>query len=313
MNECGRPPMPVVVGCIRSGTTLVRTMLGAHPALAMPPESEFLVTLADRHDHGLLDVDAFIGDLDAYPYLENWSLDLGAVRDTLHTTRAPTYADGVRAVHDVYAAAQGKSRCGNKMPSFVRHIELIRRVLPEAVFLHVIRDGRDVVPGIVDASFGPRTADEAALRWAQDVRAGMDAGARLGSGYLEICYEELVDDAASVLAEVCGELALDFDEAMLRPELHASAMLAAVRHPSAHTSLYKPITSGLRNWRTDLTDGDVARIELLAGDMLVTAGYERRFPRVPARARVQVRASAAWWAFRRFVSRALKPVRTRFR
>jgi LPS sulfotransferase NodH len=313
MKDVGRPPMPVVVGCIRSGTTLMRAMLGAHPALAMPPETEFIVTLADRHERGLLDVDAFIADLEADPNLGTWSLDLGAVRDALLATRAPTYADGVRAVHHVYASAHGKPRWGSKMPSFVRHLERIRSVLPEAVFLHVVRDGRDVVPAIVKAPFGPRTNDEAAVMWATQVRAGIDAGARLGDGYLEIRYEELVADPASVLAEVCGELALDFDDAMLHPEVHADAMLASARHPGAHTSLHKPITNGLRNWRTDLTDSEVARIELLAGDVLLTAGYERRFPRVPAWARVQVRTSAVRRAARRRASRALKPVRARFR
>jgi hypothetical protein len=90
-------------------------------------------------------------------------------------------------------------------------------------------------------------------------------------------------------------------------------MLAAARHPGAHTSLHKPITSGLRDWRVDLTDSEVARIEFLAGDVLATAGYERRYPQVPAWARVQVRTSAARRVVRRRVSRAIAPVRARFK
>ena len=82
-------------------------------------------------------------------------------------------------------------------------------------------------------------------------------------------------------------MALDFDEAMLHPEINAAALVAETRFPDEHTALNRPISVGLRDWRVDVAARDVAMIEAVVGVTMTTAGYERRFASLPLAARVR--------------------------
>src|SRR5712691_10615366 len=61
------PPMPIIIGCPRSGTTLLRFMLDAHPDLAIPPETGFLVPCADRAGKGTVSLEDFFQTVTGYP------------------------------------------------------------------------------------------------------------------------------------------------------------------------------------------------------------------------------------------------------
>jgi len=56
----------------------------------------------------------------------------------------PFHVDAaIRCFYRLYAAQLGKERWGDKTPSYGRHMRAIEQVLPEACFIHIIRDGRD--------------------------------------------------------------------------------------------------------------------------------------------------------------------------
>ncbi|MDQ3781798.1 MAG: sulfotransferase, partial [Actinomycetota bacterium] len=180
---------PTIVGSGRSGTTLLRSMLNAHPELSIPRESHFLVDLAGDGklvDDQRLDVPALVDRLGSNAWFQAWDLDLAEVEARLGKAAPEDVAAAVRVVYSTYAHAHGKTRYGDKTPSYVMHMPTILGLLPEARFVHLIRDGRDVALSFLDASFGPDTVEEAALHWKQRVRRGRVAGRLLGPGrYLE--------------------------------------------------------------------------------------------------------------------------------
>ena len=73
--------------------------------------------------------------------------------------------DGVRVFYEMYAEKIGKPRWGDKTPFYVRKMDVIHRVLPEARFVHLIRDGRAVALSIKDLWFGPDTIEGCAEFW----------------------------------------------------------------------------------------------------------------------------------------------------
>jgi hypothetical protein len=271
---------PFVVARGRSGTTLLRAMLDAHPAMAIPNESHFVVQLArhrGRYERdGGFDLAAFTRDVLDHWAFRRWGLPDDEVRAALAADRPADVAAGVRSLFATYARHHGKTRYGDKTPSYVLNVGLLAATFPESRFVHLIRDGRDVALSYRDTDFGSKTLGQSALAWDRFVRAGRAAGVRLGPDrYREIRYEDLVADPERVLTELCGFVGLDYDERMLRYHERADRLVPSLSHNAHHQNLYKPPTAGLRDWRRDLAPNEVALFETLAGDLLDELGYER--------------------------------------
>jgi hypothetical protein len=303
-----RPPFPFIVGCGRSGSTLLRAMCDSHPSLAVPPESHFIVPLAPRGpaaDHPL-DVATFVDGLFATERFELWGLDRPTIVAALAAPPLPDYPVAVRRVFALWAAARGKDRYADKTPGYVLHIPTLARLFPEAVFVHLIRDGRDVASSFLELGWADRI-EEAALHWQLRVRRGRRAGHALPPGrYLELRYEQLVADAEPQLRTLCAAIGLPFADAMLDPTHRAADVIRTTRHPDYHQRLAVPPTPGLRNWRDDLSEEDTARFELLAGGTLAELGYERSGVRATGSVRLQAAGRWVRWQLHRVRRRAAR-------
>ena len=309
-----RPPFPFVVGSIRSGTTLLRLMLDAHPDLAVPPESYFPRRLwrkrADYERPDGVDLDAVVAGLYDDPLLrhfrDNWGLDRDLVTEHLNGVEPVEFSDVLRRLYELWALTANKPRYGDKTPVYVLAIDELATIFPEARFVHVIRDGRDVAVSLLELSHPehPRTVGRAAHQWASWVHAGQAAGARLGpQRYLEVRYEALVARPEAVVRPICEFIDLDFHPAMLQPE--ARGLTAVPRHEHwQHAHLDQPPTSGLRDWRRDMSPSELALFEAVAGAQLEAAGYERAVEHLPPIARIAATVVTGQTAIRRRLARA---------
>lgn len=274
---------PFIVGAIRSGTTLLRAMLDAHPDLCIPPESHFpLILLGRRNRYESstgLNIDLVVQDLFQDPSISrfavgNWSLDPVTTRTALRSARPSDVPAAIRALFEIKAQEAEKPRYGDKSPTFVSWMPMLAQAFPEARFIHLIRDGRDVACSILDrrAPGWPRGTYASAYAWSRAVQKGREAAAELGTDVvLEVGYESLIADPPIVLQRIC-----DFIELDPRPE-----MLTGRTEPWLpdgerwqHPNLKEPITSSLRDWRTELSHRNVERFEAMAGPELVATGYE---------------------------------------
>jgi len=288
-----------IVGCGRSGTTLLRAMLDAHPMLAVPYESHWVVAHARRRRvyerGGGFDVDAFCADLATDERFARWDVPIGELARSLRDDPVATYPDAVRRVYAIYAARRGKPRYANKTGKYVLRIPELVGMFPEAVFVHLIRDGRNVALSRRAVAWGSDRFDEAVLSWREQVRAARRAARRLGLSpdrYLEVRYEHLVTDPEEVARRVCGFLHLDFDPCMLDTSAKADEIIGQVLDPAEHQNLRLPPTPGLRDWRAEMTPREVALFEALAGGTLADFGYVRgEPPGVGVRAEAWLRAA----------------------
>ncbi len=270
----------IFVGSGRSGTTLFRNVFDSHSELAMAHEAHFVAPLARRRKAYEtatgLDADALVADLFHDPNFVRQGLDRAAVRSALDVSGAETYADAVRTVFSLYAAKHGKARYGDKTPGYVIQLDLLGRLFPEARFVHIIRDGRDVAMAYLDRDeWGPSTMADAAQYWRSRVGRGRRVGSKLGpERYREVRYEDMVEDPEGVTRELCAFLDLEFEAEMLDFYRRGSEFAAGTKHPDAFENLSKPITKGMRDWRIQMAPDDVALFEAIAGDLLADCGYE---------------------------------------
>jgi hypothetical protein len=283
------PPL-FVVGCGRSGSTLLRLMLDAHPSLAIPGESHFIPQLwRDFGGRRPVDANAITRALVATPHFGHWKIPEDAVWARVQTLRSPSFADVIEAAFLADADVHGKARWGDKTPIYVRSIPLLSRLWPDARFVHLIRDGRDVALSYLSLHWGPPTIWAAARKWRIDVDAGIRDGRPLGtSRYLEVRYESLVADPRDVLGSICAFAGLVFEEAMLDPaRREGHETLAPEEGRAFHARSEREVEAGARDWRTQMTDDDVRAFESVAGPLLAGLGYERRFPETGARDRLE--------------------------
>jgi hypothetical protein len=269
-------------------------MLDRNSQLAVPDESYFIPQLAHRHSPRP-DLDAFADDLARVPALVEWGVSPDAVRARLRP--GSTLGEAIAAVFEEYAAARGKPRWGDKTPLYMQHLRLLERLFPDARYVHLLRDGRDAAlsylampEGIVTRSWStPRDAAGFACQWATEVGAARALGRRVGPGrYLEVRYERLVAEPEEELGAICAFLELPYEAEMLRYPGNVDA--SAKPH---QTSLTRPPTPGLRDWRTGMAPADVAAFEAIAGDRLRALGYPGAGRSRPAMARLRLARYAA--------------------
>ena len=279
-----------VIGCPRSGTTLLTLMLSSHPRLAIPPETRFLVPmwrqrlrfgdLRDEGNRARLAAELVARKGRKFNHLR---LDRELVAKTV-TEGNPTIGSALGTVYRMYAAKWDKDRWGDKHPGYYRNVDMLRAMWPDAQFIHLVRDGRDCAASLKRMKWYSRGTVGAAATWVHSVDCCRKAQRRLpASSFVEVRYEDLVQDYPTVLRGLCDFLGLEFSEDMLKPQKLAKQLPRRQRKKwHWRTATYiGPRRVG--TYAELLTEREVALLNRVAGSRLREHGYDvpDDVPRVP--------------------------------
>ncbi len=269
-----------IIGAGRSGTTLLRRILAAHPDLAIPPESQGKIPnlVKKFYRYRGLDwpdlVNVSLGEFAAFPTFHFWQLDLEPVRTSLLSL--PQAERSLAAIVDgIYGGflqqnAPQATRWGDKSPFNTLRLKWIERLFPKAVYLHMLRDGRDVVSSYVKAGLFD-TAQAAAWRWRHSVQAARAHQRRVEDArFLVVRYEELVQRPTEIAAQV-GQLL----DVTITPEMIDAPADHLGDTALAHmANVHKPVTTAsLGKWRKGLSSAQQAAVRPILEKPLVQAGY----------------------------------------
>jgi hypothetical protein len=305
-------PYVFFVGCQRSGTTLLQHMVDSHPQIAVMPEGGWFGTWFE-HGAGVT-ADGFV-TREIVPLLlkTHKNIDLGATAHELYAMVEPEgevlYSDFISDLFCRCGRKRGKTLVGSKNPDDLRHLNTLHQLWPHARFVHIIRDGRDVClsasarwrgkndfrgfPFLLyekpDRIFDTWTEDPVtttALWWEWTVRLGRDFGASLPAGmYYEMRYEDLVACPEAESVALCDFLGLPFHDAMMHHQENFKARRGA-DGAILHASVGRPVTAGLRDWRTQMAREELERFEVAVSPFMDELNYERAISR-PAAAQVK--------------------------
>lgn len=269
-----------VLGCPRSGTTLLQLMLHAHPRIAVPPETRFLVPIyRRRNEFGDLREEANRRAL-AKAIVEpkktrcyELGLDAGALVDEI-VDGAPTLGSAFGVVFRAYARRFDKPRWGDKRPGYYQDIPALLRLFPDAQIVHLVRDGRDCVASLKAMSWFKGDVHTAAATWAEATDRCRRAARRLPTDtYYELRYERLVADPKEQLTALCEFLGESYDPAMAEPDKIAESVIPSRK--KWHASTRTRVTSGRSGtWRERLEPAEIALCEAVIGTRLRAFGYE---------------------------------------
>lgn len=294
-------PFLFVLGCQRSGTTLLQHILDSHPQTAIMQEAGWFGTWYEL-GIGMTPGGYVTADLIRNLLRTCKNIDLGVTApellEMIERGQPYHYRDFVSAIFDRFGAARGKLLAGSKNPDYLRHLPTLHQLWPLAKFVHIIRDGRDVClcaserwKGTIGFQGFPfflyetpdRIFDDwkedpvmtSAIWWEWTVGLGRGFGRWLGSDiYYEMRYEDLVTCPREECIALCEFLGLSFHEAMLRHQENFQPRVGP-GGKILHARVGLPITAGLRNWRTEMTSAELGRFEAAAGPFLDELRYER--------------------------------------
>jgi hypothetical protein len=288
-------PFVFIVGCPRSGTTLMQRILDAHPHLAICPESFWVVYFYKKcigltHEGHV--TPELISQLLTYYKFYRMKAAKADLAKLIECQRSISYADFVTGIFDHYGEYWQKPLVGDKTPDYVRNLSTLRFLWPQAKIVHLIRDGRDVCLSAINwkrkadrlksqfSTWEQHPVTTAALWWKWHICKGLEDNRSLGQEhYFEMRYEALIAQPEEECARLCDFLGLPLDQSMLK--FHEGRIKTEVSLDAKNA--WMPITPGLRNWRTQMPPEDVERFEAAAGDLLGELGYSRAFPKPAGR------------------------------
>lgn len=210
----------------------------------------------------------------------------------------------IRIVMDKIAQNQGVARWALYDADSVLHVAQIRKDIPHPLFIHIIRDGRDIALSLMKMQgFRPfpwdrraRTLLETALYWEWMVHQGRQHGRQIPEDYIEIHYEELVNQPREVLAKLGDFLDHDLDYERIQ-----SAGLGRLRESnSSFRGDDKEIKNPVNRWKEKLSHPQVAELEALIGSSLEEFGYSLTVDAEQRRAGFRLKSLAA--IYPRFLS-----------
>lgn len=285
-SEPSPNPYVFIVGCPRSGTTLLSRMIDAHPQIAIINETRWIAQFYKKRKGLTPDgqvtpalIDRLL-EYDRFSRLEVSRADLEAL---IAGDEPISFARLVSEIFDLYAQRRRKRLAGDKTPRYVRHLPVLRELWPEARIIHLIRDGRDTCLSVLNWRKAPRAlgrfsawsedpVSTVALWWKWQVQLGRETAEAAGpQRYCEIRYESLVADPAEACRTLCMFLDLPADDSMLRYHVGRQRTDPGLSAKSA----WLPPTPGLRDFRSQMSARDVERFEAVAGDLLEELGYPR--------------------------------------
>ena len=277
-NISSRNKRPVfVVGCPRSGTTLLHHMLLSAGNFAVyRTETQVFSTLAPRF--GNLNVARNRDNL-----VEHWlrsdmftlsGLNAGFVRERVKNA-CHNAGDFLRIVMEGMARQQRVDRWVDDTPEHLLHILEIKKCITDALVIHIIRDGRDVALSLAKQGWiRPLPWDQgitrtlvAALHWEWMVGKGRKAGRSIGRDYLEVRYEDLIQIPQATLNRIGS-----FIDHTLDYEQIQQVGIGSVKHPN--TSFAGSTNGFIGRWKQQLSAEQAARLELMIGGFLQDLGYE---------------------------------------
>lgn len=278
-----------IIGCIRSGTTLLSELLNAHPDLAIFCESflfrssfllrrEWLKLDLSDEGHAVAFLSFLFEEYNPYGHGQQpvlTFLDSQALRTVmLQSDRSPRTWLGI--LFDAWAKQQGGRRWGDKStPQQAGEILEMHRLFPDARFVHIHRDPRGVAHSIVGAGWAP-DVDAGAVVWRMSMKAIRSGLAAVPSDQVhEISYRSLCSTPEPVLRDVCSFLGEQFSPLMLELPRRPNPTLANISLAPLTANTSAPILeANFNTWRSRLTRAQVHSVESLTCRLMSQYGYQ---------------------------------------
>jgi len=304
-------PYVFIVGCPRSGTTLLERLVNAHPEIAIIHESHWITRFFKKHIGVTRDgivTPEMVSALCNHHHFHLLDTRQEFIERLVEGPEPITYSQFVSRIFDQFGSRRGKRYVGDKTTGgYLRNLNILHALWPDARLVHLIRDGRSNCLSMINWPKSQKAAARfdiwkedriatVALWWKWHIQQGRKSAENIApEKYYELRYESLVENPQQQCQDLCRFLDLPYDDAMLRFNQGRKTDDA---NQSANRAWRSPV-KGLRNWRTEMPARDLEMFEAIAGDELEELGYDLECPTISQNIATQANYFQEWWDTKR--------------
>lgn len=278
--------MPIfMIGTQRSGSNLLRLMLDQLPEIAAPHPPHFLQRMMplvaaygdltdDTNFSQLVEDVCRLVELNPVP----WELVTLDRHDIAKRCRERSLIAATCAVYDAYGEARNARTWCCKSLANIAYLDAIDAYVPDAQYIYLYRDGRDVAVSFLKAVVGEKHFYHIAKDWADTQQLALDHRQKISpERFFSLSYEALTSDPAASVRSLCKFLKVEYTETIL--EFHKSEEAARA---AASSNLWENVSNPLMRNNTSkyLKEANVADVrifESVAGHVLDALGYARAY------------------------------------
>lgn len=272
----------ILLASERSGTNLLRAIVSMHPDISSPPPCSVVSLLAKRAYKYLMPthsdhLDALIEDavLATQTHLNKWDIALDQ-QDIRRRMPTPSFWGLFQALNEIYAEKEGCTSWFSKEPDLFTYIYEIALHMPNARFVYLVRDGRDVAASMLRGGIHEYHIYGAACRWAAEQRACLTAlsDPLLRNRVFMLKYEDLIAEPETCIVQLMDFLGMCFDASQL--EFYKNeAVLKHAQLSEFWKNLSKPIDAANHgNYRSELQPREIEIFESVAEQEMQLLDYK---------------------------------------
>lgn len=306
-----------VVGANRSGTTLLRLVLNAHPRIAIPEEIVYFgsfmagVPIESWQSPPLAEsrYAAFVRQFIEKKCAALEGIDHEALIGEIMQSETRDFRRPYQMAIEAWARLHGKERWGEKTPGNLFYADVLRDMFPDARFIHMVRDPRAGVSSMMKTSFFPKDIVFNAMSRHKFMTRGRDIleTAVPASHRTTLRYEDLVTNPEPTIKALCNFLEEDFHPEMLSFYKDSSRYMKTEAATSFNKAATQPISKdNLEKWKAQLSPGDIARIEAVCRGEMVEYNYPLSSSRVPVAHRAELLIKQLYWKLQEWRHRKVR-------
>ena len=255
-----------VVGCQRSGTTMLQQALTRHSQIVIPPETAFFTHFLGHTRRGQIQ------------HLRRINADLGInlPPPARRVSQPQEAADFFERLAELYVEKAGRpdiTYFGEKTPHHLLRLPRILRLFPDANIVLIYRDGRDVALSLTKVPWFSPDLHVGFGYWLRCCRWHRWATEQDSMQLITVKYESLVADPEGQLRAVAAFLGIDFEEAMLQPA-EGEPRSSYLDKPWMRRAGQRITSARVGNWRRGLSPEQTRSLEQWGGSQLQWLGYE---------------------------------------
>jgi hypothetical protein len=277
-----------ILGNPRSGTSLLRLMLHSHSAINIPPESHFFLWLEEKYGKWNISLlDNYLNDLFKSTKIETWKLDEIGLKDFIKNNTCTSYSQLTSLVYQYYGITHNTESVfwGDKNSLWTDKLERINYYFPDAYYVYIIRDGRDVACSYKSLNakkmthkYAPKLDDDIskiAKKWLcnninlEDFLLKMPK-----ANVVKIRYEDLLQKPEKTLRSVLDILGLKFEKTQLNYFNRKKENIEPDLFFNWKEKLLKPIdTSNIGKYKSELSVSEINVFNSIAYQLLKENSY----------------------------------------
>lgn len=279
-----------VLGNPRSGTTLLRLLLNAHSEIFIPPECGFAVWLSNKYnnwekkDTNGKKIDLFLNDLYATKKFETWNLPPDKLKKYISHKQPDSYSNLVSTIYFFYAVTHQihKKIWGDKNNFYIQHVPDILSLYPNAKFIMIIRDGRDVASSYLklskkkmDSKYAPNLPtdiNDISREWLSNNNK-IISELNLIRESLVIKYEDLASSPISTLHTICDFLHVHFEKDMLNYYMEATDLEPSDFFQWKYKNKLPIDTASIKQFKNELTPKQISDFNSISEELLKKFNY----------------------------------------